>query len=451
MEREVRYCTTEDGVRIAYRCEGRGYPLVVPPVFVEAFEEDASFPEYVSFLNELGRTFTIVRYDSRGTGLSRRDVTDASHGAMVRDLAAVCRAIDVPRLSLLGSTLAGPRAIDFAAGGDQQVDALILHGTYASPSAVMSADQLRSLADLARVNWELASQVFADTSVRAEFPDFGPRIAALYRVSASGEFVSDFLLQNYETGDVRHLLERVTVPTLILHSVHDQTFPFSQAQELAAGVPNARLIALEGTVHHMSLGDAPYIIDRIRGFIAEYTGGTAPSEPSSGSLRPLQVVLFTDLVGHTEMMRRLGDRAGREALREHERITRDTLAQHGGVELKTMGDGFMATFPSAIGAMDCAIALQRAFAEHAEQSPEPFRVRMGLNAGEPLQDGADVFGLSVILAARVAAQADGGEILIPEPVRHLLTGKDYVFADRGEYFLKGFEDRMRLFEVHWQP
>lgn len=163
------------------------------------------------------------------------------------------------------------------------------------------------------------------------------------------------------------------------------------------------------------------------------------------------MVLFTDLVGHTEMMRRLGDRAGRELLREHERITRDTLAQHGGVELKTMGDGFMAAFDSAVAAMDCAVALQRAFAEHADVSAEPLRVRIGLNAGEPVQDDGDLFGSSVILAARVAAQAGAGEILIPEPVRHLLTGKEYVFADRGEYVLKGFEDRMRLFEVRWQP
>jgi class 3 adenylate cyclase len=228
-------------------------------------------------------------------------------------------------------------------------------------------------------------------------------------------------------------------------------FPFALAQHIADRIPDSRLVPLEGDLQYVGVGD-DHVVDLVRTFLAEHAPASrAPDGVADGQRPPLQVVLFTDLVGHTEMMRRLGDRAGREHLREHERITRDTLAQHGGVELKTMGDGFMATFPSAVRAVDCAIALQRAFAGYAEQSPEPLRVRIGLNAGEPLQDGADVFGLSVILAARVAAQADGGEILIPEPVRHLLTGKEYVFADRGEYLLKGFEDGMRLFEVRWQP
>jgi class 3 adenylate cyclase len=151
------------------------------------------------------------------------------------------------------------------------------------------------------------------------------------------------------------------------------------------------------------------------------------------------------------MMRRLGDDRGREVLREHERITRDLLKEYGGAEVKTMGDGFMASFASVTKAMDCAIALQRAF----NQSPSPLvgeglGVRAGLNAGEPIEEDGDLFGSTVIMASRVAAKAGAGEILIPEPLRHLLTGKSYVYADRGETMLKGFEDAVRLYEVRWR-
>jgi class 3 adenylate cyclase len=162
-------------------------------------------------------------------------------------------------------------------------------------------------------------------------------------------------------------------------------------------------------------------------------------------------VLVTDLVSHTEMMQRLGDEAGRAVLREHERITRDTLLGHGGVEVKTMGDGFMASFGSVTAAIECAISLQRALRARSEGSQQsaPLQVRIGINAGEPIEDGGDLFGATVILASRVAAQAGAGEILIPEPVRHLLAGKGFVFADRGEFVPKGFDDAVRLFEVRW--
>jgi class 3 adenylate cyclase len=191
--------------------------------------------------------------------------------------------------------------------------------------------------------------------------------------------------------------------------------------------------------------------DDVVTIVRDYLGGGGPEpEPflaASALASGLRTILFTDIVGHTEMMRRLGDERGREVLREHERITRDLLKQHGGAEVKTMGDGFMASFASVTKAMDCAIALQRAFAAH---EGEPLHVRVGLNAGEPIEEDGDLFGSTVIMASRIAASAGAGEILIPEPLRHLLSGKSYVYADRGETILKGFEDAVRLYEVRWQ-
>jgi adenylate cyclase len=155
--------------------------------------------------------------------------------------------------------------------------------------------------------------------------------------------------------------------------------------------------------------------------------------------------LFTDIVGHTAMMSRLGDARGREILREHERITREILGDHDGTEVKSMGDGFVASFSSVASAIDCAIALQRAFSAH-----EDIAIRVGLNAGEPIAEDGDLFGVAVILASRICARAEAGEILIPEPVRHLLAGKSYTYTDRGEFIPKGFDDAVRLFEVRWQ-
>jgi class 3 adenylate cyclase len=161
------------------------------------------------------------------------------------------------------------------------------------------------------------------------------------------------------------------------------------------------------------------------------------------------------------MMQRLGDVRGRDVLREHERITRETLKAHGGAEVKTMGDGFMASFGSVTRAMDCAIALQRAFAVHLTPRPplhdggegetERLQVRVGLNAGEPIEEDGDLFGATVILASRICAQAGAGEILVPETVRGLLSGKGFVFGDRGEFVPKGFDEGVRVWDVRWQP
>jgi class 3 adenylate cyclase len=148
------------------------------------------------------------------------------------------------------------------------------------------------------------------------------------------------------------------------------------------------------------------------------------------------------------MMRRLGDEAGRAVLREHEELTRDVLKRHGGDEVKTMGDGFMASFNSVTAAVECAVALQRAFA--GRESVEPLHVRVGLNAGEPIEEGGDLFGATVILASRIAAKADGGEVLVADTVRGLCSGKGFLFADRGEFVAKGFEEPVRLYEVHWR-
>jgi class 3 adenylate cyclase len=169
-------------------------------------------------------------------------------------------------------------------------------------------------------------------------------------------------------------------------------------------------------------------------------------------------ILFTDVEGSTALTDRLGDARARALLREHERITREALKSHGGAEVKTMGDGFMTSFSSATKALECAIAMQRAFEErntgHETRDTE-IKVRIGLNAGEPIAEDdpegrADLFGTAVNMAARIAAKADGGEVLASNVVRELVAGKGFLFNDRGDTELRGFEDPVRLYEVRWR-
>ena len=154
--------------------------------------------------------------------------------------------------------------------------------------------------------------------------------------------------------------------------------------------------------------------------------------------------------GSTALTQRLGDAKAQDVLRTHNRIVRDALKAHSGSEIKHTGDGIMASFASASRALECAIAMQRAFAAHNESAEQPIRVRIGLNAGEPVAEEKDLFGTAVQLAARICAQAEPGEILAPIVVRELAAGKGFLLADRGDVALRGFEDPVRLYEVRWR-
>jgi class 3 adenylate cyclase len=249
--------------------------------------------------------------------------------------------------------------------------------------------------------------------------------------------------------DVLEDLPKIQCPTLVMHRREHPYASLTGARTIAAGIPGATLKVF---------GGASYIPDdevrmTILSFVLSPEAAQArqaaavltnvPPDPTPDLL----AVLFTDLVGHTEMMSRLGDERGRVVLREHERITREVLKQHGGTEVKTMGDGFMASFGSVTKAVECAIALQRAF---SEREGEPLAVRVGLNAGEPIEEDGDLFGSTVILASRIAAKAEGGEILVADTVRGLCSGKGFLFADRGEFVAKGFEEPVRVYEVSWR-
>ncbi|HEU4759014.1 MAG TPA: adenylate/guanylate cyclase domain-containing protein [Dehalococcoidia bacterium] len=257
--------------------------------------------------------------------------------------------------------------------------------------------------------------------------------------------------------DVTPLLSDVRCSALVLHRREMRLLSADVATGLASRIPQARLVMQEGEAPAPYLGDMEAVAAAIDEFLDE--GEEAAPERQLASPAGLQTILFTDMEGSTAMTQRLGDAKARGVLREHERITRECLRTHGGSEVKTIGDGFMASFASATKALECAIAIQRALetrnAGVGAQGLAPLRVRIGLNAGEPIAEDdpggrGDLFGTAVIMAARIAAQAQGGEILVSDVVRQLVAGKGFLFSDRGEHALRGFEDPVRVYEVRWR-
>ena len=435
---EIRYCTTTDGVRIAYTIAGEGPPLLfVTEPTCSHTQFEWSMPLFAAFFRRLASRLTLIRLDVRGTGLSDRVVSNDPFASYALDLDAVIAKLPFDSMAIAAAEGASPFVIPYVHRHPGLATRLVLLDAVVRSADVLDTAQVQAINNAILADWVLGTEIIGVAAFgtgRDESRDFG----AYIRQCIGPEYFSAGL----QTFDNAGLLPEIDVPTLVLKHADVQYVPTEAAKELAARMPNARLAVLSGGW----ADDMEGLADRIGSFVVGDQPPAAADESRLGS-QGVRTVLFTDIVGHTEMMQRLGDQRGRGVLREYERITRDLLKEHGGAEVKTMGDGFMASFASVTNAMDCAIALQRAF---ASREGEPLEVRVGLNAGEPIEEDGDLFGSTVIMASRVAARAGAGEILIPEPVRHLLSGKGYVYADRGETMLKGFEDAVRLYEVRWR-
>ncbi len=451
MEQQIRFCTSADGTRIAYATLGAGPPLVHVPGWGASLELDWQHPDGRAWYERLALGRFLVAFDRRGVGASQREVEDFSLEAQVADVAAVVDHLQVERFDRFGVIDGAAVSVAYAAQHPERISRLVLLAAYPSGEETARPEAIRSVAELIRGNWSLARRAIADIL----FPS-GPIEAQRWwsdflRQSMSPEVAAKYLEFQFSVG-VRPYLPQVKTATLVLHRRGVRTVPIAFGRAAASLIPDARFVALEGDIGHPYFGDTSYL-ETLTQFLDEGRAQEPAAEPpEAGAFR---TVLFTDVEGSTAITQRLGDARARELLREHERMVREALKSHGGAEVKTMGDGFMASFTSATGALECAIAMQRAFAQHNEAAEEPIKVRVGLNAGEPLAEDdpygrSDLFGTAVILAARIAAKAGGGEILTSDTVRGLVAGKQFLFADRGETALRGFEDPVRLFEVSWR-
>ncbi len=444
MEPRIQYAKTTDGVSIAFATLGEGMPLVrVPEPSISHIQIEWEMPETRRFYQQLAGKRRLIRYDGRGTGLSEREVTNFSLEALLLDLDAVTEHLDLDRVALIAAWNAGPVAITYAVRHPEPVSHLILWCSWARSS---DPPRARAMDELAEMDWEFYVEALANGFIGPSAGDEARQLAEFVREAVTpATFLASS--QAADKFDVRALLPQVEAPTLVLHRPHMTWTSVEVARSLASGIRNSRLALLKGT-SPLFWSDMEPVLAAIDEFLGE---GEEDRAGAKLATEQVHTILFTDIEGSTALTQRLGDAKARELLREHERMVREALKAHGGSEVKTLGDGFMASFSSATKALGCAIAMQRAFAERNKSAEEPINVRIGLNAGEPIAEDEDLFGTAVNLAARICGHAEAGQILAPVVVRELAAGKQFLLADLGETALRGFEDPVRLYEVRWSP
>jgi class 3 adenylate cyclase len=219
------------------------------------------------------------------------------------------------------------------------------------------------------------------------------------------------------------------------------------AQELGMAGLVEKALALKLRAQGIDTSDAKTSIDAVAAVVQSEHPDLRQHAAPDGTV----TILFSDIEGSTEMTERLGDQRWLEVLREHNAIVRERVAACGGFEVKSEGDGFMLAFQSARKALECAVDTQRAFAERNESAGEPIRVRIGLHTGEALKEGEDFFGKHVILAARIASQAQGGEILVSSLLKELTeSAGDVEFGEGREVQLKGLAGTHQVHEIQWK-
>ena len=441
MERpETSYARSGD-VHIAYQEFGAGdIDLVVVNGFTSHVELIWELPQPARFYEGLASFARVINFDRRGTGLSD-PVNDApTLEQRMDDLRAVMDAAGSERAALLGISEGAPMSILFAATYPDRAQALVLSGGLARSTWAPDYPWASHMEDLVAAGEELvgphwgegaivdvaAPSVAGDPTVRAWY-------AKLERSSASPGMLQA-LVQMFFDIDVREIVPTVHVPTLVLHRIHDRLVNVRHGRWLAENLPNARMVELPGDDHTPWFGD----VDASLGEIEEFLTGARRAVERD---RVLATVMFTDIVDSTKTASELGDRRWREVLEAHGRAIRDALDRFGGREVKSMGDGFMATFDGPARGIRCA----QATTEEARNLG--IRVRAGLHPGECEVMGDDIGGIAVHIAARVSAMAGADEVLVSRTVRDLVAGSGIEFEDRGRHALKGIPDEWDILAV----
>ena len=440
MSRPTTSYAWNGGVAIAHQVVGSGGPdLLLAPGSITHLEVLWEEPRVERFLSRLGGFSRLILMDPRGLGLSDRLTEIPSMDDRVGDLIAVLDAVGSERATLFGNADTGPPCIATAVHHPERVEGLILLGTWARPGKGedypygWTEVERASFDELVRTEWGTASGIDHVAPSRAGDEGFRQWYAALMRAGASPTAVR--LLAEMAMGtDVRPLLPRIAVPTLVMHRVGDRVNEVGHGRHLAEHIPGSRWVELPGEDFVMWSGDLDGLADEVEEFMTGRRGGAEPT-------RVVATVMFTDVVASTDRARTLGDRAWAELLRAHDQRVRAELRRYGGREIDTAGDGFLASFDSPTSAIRCAAAVLASLGEIG------LAVRIGVHTGEVEVVGDKLRGIAVHTGARVAALAGPGEILASQTVRDLLAGSGVAFEDRGTHELKGVPGEWRLFAV----
>jgi class 3 adenylate cyclase/pimeloyl-ACP methyl ester carboxylesterase len=388
-------------------------------------------PQTAVGLRRLASFARLVLFDRRGTGLSDPLERPPTLEEQMEDLRAVMDAVGLTRTALLGGHDVGLCAL-FAATYPDDVTALVLSGaTPAGPSWPEEARE--AVLDAIEHGWGQGRTlpVIAPSKVGdAAFEEFWAR----YERAGTSPGMARRLVDLRARSDFRAILPSVRVPTMVMNRTGDAVSPPAAGREVAALIPGARFVELPGGDIWPFAGEMDAWIDEVQEFL------TGERHPESSD-RVLATVLFTDIVGSTELAARLDDRRWRELLDEHNTLMRKELVRWRGIELNTTGDGFLARFDGPARAIRCAAAVAQAVA------PLDIELRAGVHTGECERQGENLAGLAVHIGARIAALAEPGEVLVSGTVKDLVVGSGLQFRDRGAHALKGVPDRWHLYAL----
>ena len=439
MEVETRYADS-GGVNIAYQVHGDGpLDLVLVPGFVSQVELIWEEPTAARFLRRLTSFSRMLIFDKRGQGLSDRPGRPPTLEESMDDLKAVVEAAGFERPALFGVSEGGPMSTLYAATYPDQVSSLVLFGTFArmleTPDfpAGIPEEALDRWGEVVQRDWGKAVALNVWAPSRLGDREFESWWARLLRQGTSPAGAIS-LMDLYREMDVRAILPAIDVPTLVLHRGGDAMVPAAQGRYLADNIAGARYLELPGEDHLPFTGDLDALLDEVEEFLVGSRG-------AGESERALATILFTDIVSSTERAAELGDRGWRQLLERHDATVRRQLALHRGREVKTMGDGFLATFDGPARAIRCACAVQD------DLTGLGIEMRAGIHTGEVELIGDDVGGMAVNIGARIGA----GEVLVSSTVRELVVGSGLEFSERGVEKLKGAPGEWRLFAIDSPP
>jgi class 3 adenylate cyclase/alpha-beta hydrolase superfamily lysophospholipase len=440
MAPQTRYTRSGD-VHIAYQVIGNGpIDLVYVPPWISQVEHYWEEPIVARYFNRLAAFSRLIMFDRRGTGLSDPVPYAPPLEEQMDDVVAVMEAAGSEQAAVFALLEGGAMAALFAATHPERTTALVLYEAMARMSWAPDYDWALPLEEReASVSagldtWGDGSRIVGLSPRAANNPRLRAWYARLERLAASPGTAAKLMMMNGEV-DVRAVLPSIRVPTLVLHRAGDKFVDIRHSQYLAEHIPGARYVELDGDEALAFGGHEASELDEIEEFL---TGARHVPDPE----RILATVMFSDIVDSTQRAADLGDRRWRELLQLIEGAVGRELQRFRGRAVKTMGDGFLATFDGPARGIRCATAIR-----DIARSQFDLEVRSGLHTGEIEVMGDDVGGLAVHIGARVGAIAGPGEVLVSGTVKDLVVGSEIPFEDRGERELKGVPGEWRLWAV----
>ena len=434
----TRYARNGD-VSLAFQVAGDGpHDVLLVNSWVSQMEHLWTEPRLARMFGRLTSFARLIQFDRRGSGMSDR-VPPAPLEEQMDDVLAVLDAAGCERPTVLAETEGTALACLFAATHPDRVRSLALFAPIpriaAAPDYPWAHDPVRRETFIERTVERWGEGVTLDATAPSFSGDVDLRdwFGRMERLAVGPAAVEPAMRVIGET-DVRDILPLMRVPTLVMRREGDQRVDHRHAEFVRDNVPGARFVELPGTESIIFLDDTEPLVDELE----ELVTGTRATRPPE---RVLATVLFTDIVGSTERASEVGDRAWRELLDAHHALVRAELAAHGGAEVKTMGDGFLATFDGPARAVRCALRV----AERSDDAGVP--IRAGIHTGECERVGNDVAGIAVHIAARVMGEAGAGEVLVSRTVTDLVAGSGLRFGSRGARALRGVPGEWELFEA----